>query len=410
MLHKAWNAVTGKWEPSPPDWEDLGGTFSSPPAAVSWGANRIDVFGLGTDNQMYHRWWNADAGEWDPKQNWEGLGGTFNSPPAAVAWGPNRLDIFALGIDNQVLHKDWNGVTGAWEPSALTWESLAGGFHSAPAVASWAHDRLDVFTLGDDNAVWHRYWNGGAWQPLPAISTPGGWESLHGSFKVFTTPSKYRVVPIIWGTIFPPGVEQNWKVTPYTNKQYADAMNALFGTTYFSGLNQYGAAQVSLNQPIVVNDPWPAPQGKFTAVFRVDDVTTLLKNNFAKGAIPKPSQVVEGAQLYVVVLPAGSSIIVPSQPDGAHYFFPYPAAAKTSTGSELVLWAWVYGDGSLNGVMRTTTHEVLEAIGADTSAPRELCDGCDISNPNGALGPGGVNVSTYFDAANNRCIAPPNFP
>ena len=104
--------------------------------AVSWGANRIDVFGLGTDNQMYHRWWNASLGEWDPKQNWEGLGGTFTSPPAAISWGANRLDIFALGPKNQMLHKAWNAVTGKWEPSPLDWEDLGGTFTSPPAVVS----------------------------------------------------------------------------------------------------------------------------------------------------------------------------------------------------------------------------------------------------------------------------------
>jgi hypothetical protein len=33
-------------------------------AAVAWGPNRIDIFGLGTDNAMYHQAW--DGKEWLP--------------------------------------------------------------------------------------------------------------------------------------------------------------------------------------------------------------------------------------------------------------------------------------------------------------------------------------------------------
>lgn len=50
----------------------------TPIAAVSSGTNRLDIFGLGTDNAMYHK---AFDGRWRPSQtDWEGLGGAFNSP------------------------------------------------------------------------------------------------------------------------------------------------------------------------------------------------------------------------------------------------------------------------------------------------------------------------------------------
>ena len=66
---------------------------------------------------MFHKWW--DGTRWGPSQtDWESLGGTFNGPPAAVSWGPNRLDIFGLGVDNVVRH-NWSqdGTNwGGWEP------------------------------------------------------------------------------------------------------------------------------------------------------------------------------------------------------------------------------------------------------------------------------------------------------
>ena len=89
-------------------------------SAVSWGANRLDIFGLGTNNSMFHKAW---ANAWYPSPSgWEALGGVFNSPPAAVCWGPNRIDLFGLGTDNQMYHKAWN--VNAWSPSPTGWTAV----------------------------------------------------------------------------------------------------------------------------------------------------------------------------------------------------------------------------------------------------------------------------------------------
>ena len=151
-------------------WESLGGVLTSAPAASSWAANRLDVFVRGTDNALWHKWWqNGWSG-------WESLGGVLMSAPAAVSWGPNRIDIFVRGTDNALWHKWWNN---AWSG----WESLGGVLTSAPAVASWAPNRLDVFVRGTDNALWHKWWNNG-WS---------GWESLGG--VLMSAPGA-----VSWGT------------------------------------------------------------------------------------------------------------------------------------------------------------------------------------------------------------------
>ena len=46
-----------------------------------------------------------------------------------TSWGQNRLDIFGIGTDGAMLHKAWNGS--AWQPSVLEWERL-GGVFTAP--------------------------------------------------------------------------------------------------------------------------------------------------------------------------------------------------------------------------------------------------------------------------------------
>jgi hypothetical protein len=142
-------------------WGSLGGVFTSGPAVASWDVNRLDVFGRGVDNQLWHMYW-AGAGWY----GWYPHGGNLTSDPAAVSWGPNRIDVFARGADNSMLHKFWNGAS--WSG----WGSLGGGFTSGPAVASWGVNRLDVFGRGTDNALWHNAWNGSSWS---------GWYSLGGT-------------------------------------------------------------------------------------------------------------------------------------------------------------------------------------------------------------------------------------
>ena len=165
MQHMLWNGHL------PASLENLGGGFNSPPAVVSWGPNRIDVFALGLDNQVWHRY--QDNGSWSPA--WQGLllpgGLAFKSRPVVVSWGTGRIDIFGLGLDNSMLHL-W--CDGSCDGTGYGWDQLGGGFHSPPAVVSWGPGRIDIFALGLDNEVWHDawdnswgYWSG--WGQLPGI-------------------------------------------------------------------------------------------------------------------------------------------------------------------------------------------------------------------------------------------------
>ena len=148
-------------------WESLGGVLTTPPEVVSWGTNRLDVFALGTDHALWHRWW--DGSSWG---GWESLGGVLTSSVSAVSWAPNRLDIFGLGVDHALWHRWWDGSS--WGG----WESLGGTLTSQPEVVSWDEGRLDIFAVGTDSALWHRWWDGSSW---------GGWQSLGG---VLESPPK----------------------------------------------------------------------------------------------------------------------------------------------------------------------------------------------------------------------------
>jgi len=108
MWHTWYNGV--KW--SIP--EDLGGyCVSGPGTAANLAANRIDVFVRGPFDLLYQRTYSAISG-WDA--DWAPLSGTiqFQGDPDAVSWGPNRIDLFGVGSDSILYHKAW--VAGVWLP------------------------------------------------------------------------------------------------------------------------------------------------------------------------------------------------------------------------------------------------------------------------------------------------------
>ena len=160
------------WGPSPTGYESLGGVCMSSPRAVSWGPNRLDIFVIGTDGALYHKWFDGSA--WGPSPTgYESLGGVCVSEPEVVAWGPNRLDVFVLGTDSALYHKWFDGS--AWGPSLTGYEGQGGICTSRPRVTSWGPNRLDIFVTGTDSALYHKWFDGSAWGPsLTGYEGQGG--------------------------------------------------------------------------------------------------------------------------------------------------------------------------------------------------------------------------------------------
>ncbi len=207
---------------SPPT--NLGGTFTSPPVAVALGQDRLDVFGLGLDYALYHKVHAAAAPvgqQWSP--NWENLGGNFTSTPVVVSTGNNRIDLFGLGPDQGMLHRGWHGsvVTGISPlPDAgkwSDWDELGGGFTSLPAVLPAASGAFDLFARGLDFMMYRATWTPGApadWQLLgggllgepPAASAPVAVRVRNGTY-VFVTGADGSV----WYTVFDGTVWKPWE-------------------------------------------------------------------------------------------------------------------------------------------------------------------------------------------------------
>ncbi|KAL8895456.1 MAG: hypothetical protein Q9207_008166 [Kuettlingeria erythrocarpa] len=81
---------------------------------------------------------------------------------SSVSWGENRVDVFTL-VNNNVTHKYWDGQQ--WSPAESALETLGNGLASPPIAISWGVDRLDVFGLDDHDVIKHQYWDGTAWRP-----------------------------------------------------------------------------------------------------------------------------------------------------------------------------------------------------------------------------------------------------
>jgi hypothetical protein len=182
LYHKWWDGAN--WGPSLTGYEAMGGVCASVPQAVAWGPNRLDVFVTGTDSALYHKWWNGAS--WGPSlTGYENMGGVCVGDPRIVSWGANRLDVFVLGADHALYHKWWDGSH--WGPSLSGYEAMGGVCIGQPEVVSWGPNRLDVFVIGTDSALYHKWWDGSHWGPSLT-----GYERLGG---VCTSPPR----AVAWG-------------------------------------------------------------------------------------------------------------------------------------------------------------------------------------------------------------------
>jgi hypothetical protein len=185
---RSWLFQNGGWS----DWNSIGNPRSGPvtgdPAAVSWGPNRIDLFVRGTDNVLWHNWYDGSWGI-PPAARWEPLGGVLYSSPAACSWGPGRLDVFVRGTDNALWHKWFQNGWSGWESQG---NPPSGPITGDPAAVSWGSGRIDLFVRGADKALWHKWFENGwsGWQSLGGIfySDPAGaCSSGSGHLDLFVT-------------------------------------------------------------------------------------------------------------------------------------------------------------------------------------------------------------------------------
>lgn len=130
LYHKYWDG--SQWS----EWEDFGGKFTGAVGAVSFEPNRIDIVAWDRDDyQYYYKYW--DGYQWNPSPTlWSSKKGYFASSPSVVSWGKDRLDIFGVSRDsgNELTHQTWYG--NGWYPGYDSWEKLGGKFPPLSPKAS----------------------------------------------------------------------------------------------------------------------------------------------------------------------------------------------------------------------------------------------------------------------------------
>lgn len=79
---------------------------------------------LGRDDRQY-RYKFYDGASWQPSVSgwYDRPGVEFESIPSVISWGPNRLDIFGVTADDKLLHQAWTGYD--WYPGDEKWETLS---------------------------------------------------------------------------------------------------------------------------------------------------------------------------------------------------------------------------------------------------------------------------------------------
>jgi hypothetical protein len=108
----------------------------------------------------------------------DSLGGSWspNSRPVIAEKADRTLEVFMIGQDNQLYHKGQN-IISLGGPIHVTWDSdwssLQGPAYGDPVVARNADGRLEVFVIGQDNQLFHR------WHDYPNNTSQwSNWEPL----------------------------------------------------------------------------------------------------------------------------------------------------------------------------------------------------------------------------------------
>ena len=129
------------------------GNPRSPIGAVSRSADKLDIFAVADDGNVYTAAWEPDFGSW---HGWYLIGGaTFppGAPVYAVSRSAEKLDIFAVNDDFGAIVPSIVGtiMTSAWEPGFTQWSiwrQVANGAASPGAhvtAVSRSTDKLDIF-------------------------------------------------------------------------------------------------------------------------------------------------------------------------------------------------------------------------------------------------------------------------
>ncbi|MEJ2304359.1 MAG: CARDB domain-containing protein [Anaerolineales bacterium] len=188
LWHRQYDLASSTWG----DWSNqAGGFLLSGPTVVSRGADQLDVFAIGIDDDAppnylvvwSNHWENGlwsgwakldDPDESNPPQDWPTVTNLLERPllpaPAVVARGGDRLDLFWRWSDNTLRWRQYNdSLWGGWD-------NLGGFLSTGPGAVALSSSQMVVFASGVDGALWQLSYTGnwGNWERVPGNGMTDG--------------------------------------------------------------------------------------------------------------------------------------------------------------------------------------------------------------------------------------------
>ena len=193
------------------------------PVTAVWRSNHthLDLFVTGNDGAVWSTWWEGPRG-WQP---WFLIHSEVKMQPGATVtalWRSNdtHLDLFSTGNDGAVWSTWWEGSPG-WQKWFLIHPEVKMQ-PGATVTAMWRSNNthLDLFSTGNDGAVWSTWWEGApGWQKWflihpevkmqPGATVSAVWRSNDTHLDLFSTGTDMTV----WSTW--------WEATPNWQKWFS---------------------------------------------------------------------------------------------------------------------------------------------------------------------------------------------
>jgi|HubBroStandDraft_1064217.scaffolds.fasta_scaffold03039_4 hypothetical protein len=152
------NTYTASWSVIPN--QPSGHSFEADVGAVSWSNNRVDLFALEGDVNLWHIWWDGSTWHWgDGGTAWplpSSNCGTLYSPDV-TSTQPGHLQVavtcIEAGLATHVFVRRYTGSWQAWQD--LGSESGGEAYNSGPAITAWDANNIHMFVKRADGTLWH---------------------------------------------------------------------------------------------------------------------------------------------------------------------------------------------------------------------------------------------------------------
>jgi ligand-binding sensor domain-containing protein/signal transduction histidine kinase len=211
-------------------------------------ADRLEVFRVDAEGELYHKWQKEPGGEWSP---WVTLGGWLLPDIALAQNADGRLGVFAVDKMSKMLRYKMGADPDHPEDNWSSWTTLGDRsmFRPPPAVGTNLDGRMEVFAIdantGNLKHVWQTNRLGGwaDWQDLEVKIEPGFVVGADGEgrLEIFgTDPSSGELLHALQTT---PNGSRTW--SPWTSlKGNLDSKLGL-GRNHDGHLEVFGLSRVT---------------------------------------------------------------------------------------------------------------------------------------------------------------------